>query len=124
MPRKLARLSAIAAGALTIAAGPLVLSPAAFAQDPITKPPVASILAWTQKQQLERYPAIEKVYKDGSRTIREQYRKDGSRGEVTLILENGVLVEANGHGVDIAALKGVVAGVDLGKIEALKRAAK
>jgi CubicO group peptidase (beta-lactamase class C family) len=66
MPRKLARLSAIAAGALTIAAGPLVLSPAAFAQDPITKPPVASILAWTQKQQLERYPAIEKVYKVGA----------------------------------------------------------
>lgn len=66
MPRTLARLSAIAASALIIAASPLVLSPFAFAQDPITKPPVASILTWTQKQQLERYPAIETVYKVGT----------------------------------------------------------
>lgn len=49
------RLTATAAVALALA------SPA-FAQKPITKPPVASILTWTQKQQLERYPAIEKVY--------------------------------------------------------------
>jgi CubicO group peptidase (beta-lactamase class C family) len=61
MTTTLARLSAIAAGALIIAA-----SPVAFAQDPITKPPVASILTWSQKQQLERYPAIEKVYKVGT----------------------------------------------------------
>jgi len=39
MTTTLARLSAIAAGALIIAA-----SPVAFAQDPNTKPPVASIL--------------------------------------------------------------------------------
>jgi CubicO group peptidase (beta-lactamase class C family) len=61
MTTTLARLSAIAAGALIIAA-----SPVAFAQDPITKPPVASILTWSQKQQLERYPAIETVYKVGT----------------------------------------------------------
>ena len=61
MTTTLARLSAIAAGALIIAA-----SPVAFAQDPITKPPVASILTWSQKQQLERYPAIEKVYNVGT----------------------------------------------------------
>ena len=30
------------------------------------KEPVASILTWTQKQQLERYPAIEKIYKVGT----------------------------------------------------------
>jgi CubicO group peptidase (beta-lactamase class C family) len=51
------RLPAIAAGALAVA-----LAPAALAQKPISDPPVASILTWTQKQQLERYPAIEKVY--------------------------------------------------------------
>lgn len=67
---------------------------------------------------------VEKVYKQGARTVREDYRKDGSRGEVTLILENGVLVEAQGDKVDIASLKKVIDGVDLGKIEALKRAAK
>ncbi len=49
------RLSAMAVAAL-------VLAPMALAQKPITDPPVASILTWSQKQQLERYPAIEKVY--------------------------------------------------------------
>jgi hypothetical protein len=67
---------------------------------------------------------VEKVYKQGARTVREEYRKDGSHGEMTLILENGVLVEARGDQVDMGTLKKVVAGVDLGKIEALKRAAK
>ncbi|MDP3493274.1 MAG: hypothetical protein Q8R82_09165, partial [Hyphomonadaceae bacterium] len=49
------RLAAVAAATLCAAAP-------ALAQKPITKPPVASILTWTQKQQLERYPAIESVY--------------------------------------------------------------
>eukprot|EP01137_Pigoraptor_chileana_P028445 Opistho-2@942 len=49
------RLSAAAAVVLAFAAP-------AFAQKPITKPPVASILTWTEKQQLERYPNIESVY--------------------------------------------------------------
>ena len=55
------RLTAIAAGALAI-----VFSPAALAQDPVTKPPVKSILVWSQKEQLERYPHIESVYKVGT----------------------------------------------------------
>jgi CubicO group peptidase (beta-lactamase class C family) len=38
----------------------------AMAQNPITKPPVPSILFWTPKQQLERYPAIETVYAVGT----------------------------------------------------------
>jgi hypothetical protein len=67
---------------------------------------------------------IEKVYKQGGRTVHEQYRKDGSHGEYTVILENGVIVEAQGDKVDPASLKTVVASVDLGRIESLKRAAK
>jgi Yip1 domain len=67
---------------------------------------------------------VEKVYKDGARTVHEEYRKDGSQGEMTVILANGVIVSAEGHGVDLATLKGMVAGVDLAKIEATKRAAK
>ncbi len=67
---------------------------------------------------------IEKVYKDGGRTLHEEYQKDGSRGEATVILANGVIVEAEGHHVDIDTLKKVLASVDLGKIEAMKRATK
>ena len=67
---------------------------------------------------------VEKVYKDGARTMHEEYQKDGSRGEVTVILANGVIVEAEGSKMDVDTLKKVIAGVDLGKIEAMKRAAK
>lgn len=67
---------------------------------------------------------VEKVYKDGSRTVREEYRKDGSHGEITVILANGVVVAADGSRVDMAVLKKGVASLDLAKVEALKRAAK
>src|SRR5204862_1286768 len=67
---------------------------------------------------------VEKVYKDGARTVHEEYRKDGSQGEVTVLLGNGVIVEAEGTKVDVATLRKVIAGVDLGKIESMKRAAK
>jgi CubicO group peptidase (beta-lactamase class C family) len=55
MIRHVSRLSALAAVAV------LSTTPA-LAQKPIGKEQVASILTWTPKQQLERYPAIEKVY--------------------------------------------------------------
>lgn len=57
MTRHIHRLSAVALGSLAVA-----LAPSALAQKPITNPPVSSHLTWTQSQQLERYPAIEKVY--------------------------------------------------------------
>ena len=67
---------------------------------------------------------VEKVYKQGSRTVREEYRKDGSHGEVTVILNNGVIVEAEGDKVDIAGLRKIVEGVNLAKLEAIQRPAK
>jgi len=67
---------------------------------------------------------VEKVYKEGGRTVHEEYRKDGSHGEMAVILANGVVVTAEGSRVDIATLKGMVQGVDLAKLEATKRVAK
>jgi len=67
---------------------------------------------------------IEKVYKQGKRTVHEEYRKDGSRTEYTVVLENGVMVAADGNQIDLAVAKGVVESVPLDKIEAMKRAAK
>lgn len=55
MIHHVSRLSALAAVAV------LSTTPA-LAQKPIGKEQVPSILTWTQNQQLERYPAIEKVY--------------------------------------------------------------
>ena len=45
--------------------------------------------------------AVEKIYKQGQRTVREQYRKDGSHGEYMLILGNGMLVEAKGQNLSL-----------------------
>ena len=67
---------------------------------------------------------VEKVYKDGARTVHEEFRKDGSQGEMTVILANGVIVSAEGSHVDKAALKSMIASVDLARLEATKRAAK
>jgi CubicO group peptidase (beta-lactamase class C family) len=51
---------------LTLAAVLALSAAPARAQKAIGKDPVPSILVWTQKQQLERYPAIEKVYAVGT----------------------------------------------------------
>ena len=67
---------------------------------------------------------VEKIYKDGARTVHEEYRKDGSRGELSVILANGIIVSAEGTKVDMATLKGMVQSVDLARLEATKRAAK
>jgi hypothetical protein len=58
---------------------------------------------------------VEKVYKEGARTVHEEYRKDGSQSEVTVLLGNGVVVEAEGSRVDADTLKKTLAGLDLGR---------
>ncbi|MEO8151760.1 MAG: Yip1 family protein [Rhizobacter sp.] len=86
---------------------------------------LASIAGWAnQTLDRETTDKIERIYKQGSRTVREDFRKDGSHGEYSVILTNGVIVEANGQHVDLQALKAIVEGVDLGKLEGMKRAAK
>jgi hypothetical protein len=67
---------------------------------------------------------IEKTYKDGARTVHEQYRKDGSHAEYTVILKNGVIVETQGEHIDGATLKAMAAAINLDALEAMKRPAK
>jgi len=66
---------------------------------------------------------VEKMYKQGARTVQEKYRKDGSRSEMSVILANGMVVAGDGN-VDIATLKRIVESVDLGRLEATKHTAK
>ena len=69
MTPSIIRLCTVALGGLLLAASP------AFAQKPVGKDPVPSILTWTPAQQVERYPAIEKTYQVGTiakgATVRE-----------------------------------------------------
>ena len=86
---------------------------------------VAAMAGWANMTvDKETQDSIEKVYKQDGRTIHEEYRKDGSHGEYTVMLQNNVIVEAEGNGVDIAALKSALAGIDLGGLESLKRTPK
>lgn len=66
---------------------------------------------------------IEKVYKQGDRTIREEYRKDGASAELTVVLPNGILVEAKGQGVNMDAVRAAVGAVDLNKLAGAQRPA-
>ena len=86
---------------------------------------LASVATWANVTVDKETPdGIEKTYKDGGRTIHEQYRKDGTHGEYTVILKNGVIVETSADGIDAATLKSMAAAVNLDAIEAMKRPAK
>jgi hypothetical protein len=85
---------------------------------------LASVAAWaniTMNQETDK--RVEKVYKEGDRTVHEEYRKDGSRAQYTVILANGVLVACDARGMDIETVKQVVEDLDLTRVEALKREA-
>jgi hypothetical protein len=86
---------------------------------------LASVATWANVTVDKETPdAIEKTYKDGGRTIHEEYRKDGSHSEYTVILKNGVIVETSGDHVDGATLKSMASAVNYDAIEAMKRPAK
>ena len=59
----------------------------------------------------------ERIYKEGNRTVRERQDKKGKNSEYSLVMSNGVIVEAEGDGVDLAALKKAVDGLPLAKLE-------
>lgn len=72
----------------------------------------------------ETNTTIEKIYKQGGRTIQETSRKDGSRSEVKVVFGNGIMVEATGQHMDINTLRKMLDEVDLSKIESIKRPEK
>ncbi|WP_374355858.1 Yip1 family protein [Chitinimonas sp.] len=82
-----------------------------------------SFAAWANlTMDKETDTSVEKIYKQGSRSVREQYQKDGSRAEYTLVLANGVIVETHATGIAAPAVKEAIGTVDLGKLEAMKHA--
>ncbi len=86
---------------------------------------LASVATWANVTVDKETPdGIEKTYKDSGRTIHEEYRKDGSHAEYTVILKNGVIVETSGDKVDGATLKSMAGAINLDAIEGMKRPAK
>ena len=58
------------------------------------------------------------------RTVREKFHKDDSESEVTVLMPNGIIVEARGQGVPAAQVKSALSGLDLARLEAVKAAPK
>lgn len=86
---------------------------------------LASVATWANVTVDKETPdGIEKTYKDGARTVHEEYRKDGSHAEYTVILKNGVIVATTASKVDGATLKSLAGGVNLDALESMKRPAK
>ena len=68
--------------------------------------------------------SVEKVYRQGKRTVRENYRKDGSHVEYTVVLENGLIVELSGGQTSVDKIKQTLASLDLSRMESAQRPAK
>ena len=86
---------------------------------------LASVATWANVTVDKETPdAIEKTYKDSGRTIHEEYRKDGSHAQYTVILKNGVIVETDGDKIDGPTLKSMASAVNLDALEGMKRPAK
>jgi hypothetical protein len=66
---------------------------------------------------------FEKTEKVDGRLMHEKgSKRPGGSNEFTVVLGERFIVEASGNGVELPALKAAVAGLDLGKLEALKSA--
>ncbi len=85
---------------------------------------LVAVAAWTNMTvDRETETEVEKVFKQGKQTVREEYRKDGSRSERSIVLANGLVVEAKGDRVAPALVKKATDGLALSQLEALQRPA-
>ncbi len=83
------------------------------------------VAAWANvTMDKETNDSVEKVYKQGQRTIRENYRKDGSHVELTQVLGNGLIVEVSGSQTTLDKARQALSDVDLVKLETAQRPEK
>ncbi len=83
---------------------------------------LAAVAGWAQMTvDRETETEIEKVFKRGKHTVREQFRKDGSGGEISMVLANGIVIEAQGQRVEADALRKALDALNLSQLEGLQR---
>ncbi len=61
----------------------------------------------------------DKVTTEGNRMTEESFDTQSKSGKYSIVLNGRLSVEADGNGVDIASLKAMVDGIDLGKAQSL-----
>jgi hypothetical protein len=86
---------------------------------------LAAMAAWANiTSEKESNGRVERIYKQGDRSVREEFDKNAQHAEVTLLLPNGFIVEAKGDKLSLDQLKGVLGGLNLAKLENVKAPAK
>ena len=69
----------------------------------------------------ETQDEVERIYKKGGVAYKEEYRKDGSRAEFSMMLPNGLLLDATSQGTDMEAVRDALASIDTAALGALVR---
>ena len=69
----------------------------------------------------ETQTEVERVYKKDGIAYKEQYQKDGSHADFSMMLPNGLMVDASANGMAMNALKASLAGIDMRALGALAR---
>ena len=69
----------------------------------------------------ETQDEVERVYSKGGVSYKEEYRKDGSSAEYSMLLANGLMVDATANGVGMDTLKSALSKIDLAALGGLVR---
>lgn len=69
----------------------------------------------------ETQTEVERVYKKDGVSYKEEYRKDGSRAEYSMMLANGLMLDATANGVDMDTLKSALSKMNIAALGGLKR---
>jgi hypothetical protein len=69
----------------------------------------------------ETQDEVEKVYQRDGASIKEEYRKDGTRAEMSMMLANGVMIEVTGDNVNMDGVRSAMAALDVKGLAGLKR---
>ena len=78
--------------------------------------------AWAQSTvSRETQDEVEKVFQRDGASIKEEYRKDGSRAEMSMMLGNGVMIAVTGNNVNMDGVRAAMAALDVKGLAGLKR---
>ena len=69
----------------------------------------------------ETQDEVERVYKKDGVSYKEEYRKDGSRAAYSMMLANGLMVDATANGVSMDTLKSALSKIDTAALGGLVR---
>lgn len=78
--------------------------------------------AWAQSTvSRETQDEVEKVFKKDGVAVKEEYRKDGSQANMSMMLANGVLIEVSGDNVNIDGVRAAMNALDIKGLAGLQR---